>query len=122
MFNMTKKETKNLQVLRVLTYVFSVINMLLLLATIVSSCLGWLSWHGWGLITARVPYILSTVLYTEMVIYWHFWYVVALPAFFCSLYLYRCMENKYAKLAVLNVVMVLILYVVKILYGFQLPD
>ncbi|TFH39187.1 MAG: hypothetical protein E4G94_11320 [ANME-2 cluster archaeon] len=114
-----------LTILKNFTYSFSAIHMLLFLGTVISVCLAWCSsqpYEGLGGLHIYIPHIFGTFAYASFVIYWLWWYVVAVPAIIGSLYLYGNAEKKYAILAASNTVMVLIHYAIKITYGFQIPD
>ena len=100
-----------------LTYASSAINVLLALNFFpFVPFLGWLNLgHGdWA--TAWIPdALLLVVLPAGYFIYWHFWFVIAAPAFFGSLYLHRRTGNRNAKiLAVVNAVTVVVFWVVRI--------
>lgn len=114
-----------LTILKIFTYLFSAIHILLFLGTVISVCLAWCSRQPHevlGGLHIYIPHIFGTLAYASFVIYWLWWYVVTVPAIIGSLYLYGNVEKKYAILAASNAVMVLILYAIKMSYGFQIPD
>jgi len=115
-----EKETRNLKGLKVLAYTSSAIHVLLALNYFpVVPFLGWLNFgHGdWA--TAWIPdALLLVVLPAGYFIYWHFWFVIAAPAFLGSLYLYKRTGNRNTKiLTVVNAVTVVIFWVVRITLG-----
>jgi hypothetical protein len=63
------------------------------------------------------PSIISTIAHTGLVIYWRFWYVFALPAFYLG-------QNTYAprRQQLLTALSVIVILLIKLLYGYQLPD
>jgi hypothetical protein len=113
-----------LTIVKIFTYSFSAIHMLLFLGTVISVCLAWCSRQssGLGSLHIYIPDIFETLVYACFVIYWLWWYVVAVPAIIGSFYLYGNLEKKYAILITSNVVIILILYAIKMTYGFQIPD
>jgi len=114
-----------LTILKIFVYSFSAIHMLLFLGTVISVCLAWCSrqpYEGLGGLHTYISHIFGTLAYTSFIIYWLWWYVVAVPAIIGSLYLYGNVEKNYAILATSNAVMVLTLYAIKMSYGFQIPD
>ena len=68
----------------------------------------------------QLPNILTTTLYLGFVLYWLCWFITSIPAVLGSICLCIYIKKRYAVLAVLNAAMVLLLYGVKIAYGFQL--
>jgi hypothetical protein len=68
----------------------------------------------------QLPNILTTVLYVGFVLYWLYWFIIAIPAVLGSICLYIYTEKRHVLLIALNIAMVLLLYGVKIAHDFQL--
>ena len=62
------------------------------------------------------PSIISTIAHTGLVIYWRFWYVFALPAFYLG-------QNTQAprRRMLLTAMTVVVILLLKFLLGYQLP-
>jgi len=107
-----------MRLVRLLTYIFSVINVLLALNYFpLVPLLGWLNFgHGdWA--TAWIPdAVILYVLPGAYFFYWHFWYVAAVPALLGSLYLFVRTRSRLAGvLAVVNGGAVLVYWAVRII-------
>ena len=64
-----------------------------------------------------VPSMVSTMAYAGLVIYWRFWYLFALPAFYLGQN--TNISRRHMLLTALSAVVILL---IKLLYGYQLPD
>ena len=88
------------------------INMIMASLSVISYAIGGLS-HSY----VFFPPIVNTVAYAGLVIYWRFWYLFALPAFYLG-------QNSYAprRRMLLTALSVVVILLIKFLYGYQLPD
>ena len=98
----------NLRLLAKITYL---LNMAMATLALSSYVIGWLSYSF-----IVFPPIVSTVAYAGLVIYWRFWYVFALPSFYLG-------QNTYAprRRQLLTALSVIVILLIKLLYGYQLP-
>jgi hypothetical protein len=88
-----------------LTYLLSAINALLALNfVVIVPFLGWLNYGRANWATAWLPgVLLDLVLPAGYYVYWHYWFLVLLPAFFTACILYRRVQGRRAMaLIVLN--------------------
>ena len=98
--------------MRVIAKITFWLNMFMAALAVSSSLIGWLSQSF-----ILFPPLVSTVAYAGLVIYWRFWYVFALPAFYLG-------QNTYAsrRRLLLTALSVVVILMIKFLYGYQLPD
>lgn len=88
------------------------VNSILAFFSVLSYIIGWGNQY---LFTA--PPMLTTVAYASLVIYWRFWYVFALPAFFLGQAVEAPRRDQ-----LITVLSVIVIMLIKFLYGYQLPD
>ena len=89
--------------LRGVTYTLSALNVLLAFNFFpLVPFLGWLNYGHAGWATAWMPDVLLLLfLPAAYFLYWHFWFLVAVPALFASLALYRHTAQRRARLLVI---------------------
>jgi hypothetical protein len=110
-----ERASGNLKWLKMLAYASSAINLLLAVNFFpVIPLLSWLNYGHGG--TSWLPDVLLLVILPRgYYLYWHFWFVIAIPAFAASLYLYKRTGNQNAKiLTVLNAMTILVYWGVRI--------
>jgi hypothetical protein len=115
-----EKRTANLKPFRVLSYISSAINLVLALSFFpLVPLVGWLNFGHGNWATAWIPdVVLLQVLPAGYFIYWHFWFVAAVPALLGSLYWFKRSGDRKAKvLAVANAGAVVVYWVVRIALG-----
>jgi hypothetical protein len=101
--------------------VFTQLNLLFGGISVVSAIITWLTLKmGLYQQVAFIPSTLRDVLFVIFVTYWEFWFILAVPPIIGYLRLSR-KEPKYWGLTVTNIAPVLILFVIKMVYGFQVP-
>lgn len=96
----------------------SFINYTFAIASFISSILGFLMGIRSTTIVDSFPSTIQTLLYAAYLTYWNFWFIIAGPPIIGYLYLSQEDEN-YWILSVKNIVMVVVIYMLKILNGFQ---
>lgn len=87
------------------------LNMIMASLAISSYLIGWMSQSD-----VVFPSIISTVAHSGLVIYWRFWYVFALPAFYLG-------QNTQAprRRMLLTAMTVVVILLLKFLLGYQIP-
>ncbi len=105
------------RVLRVVTYVTSAINLLLAFNYFpLVPLLSWLSYGHAPRITAWIPdALMLVVLPAAYFVYWHYWFLAAVPAAMASVLLFkRTGDRRARRLALLNLGATLLYWVVRI--------
>ena len=113
-----ERKSKNLKGLKLFAYASFAINMLLAVNFFpVVPFLSWLNYGHGG--ASWIPNVfLLVILPGGYFLYWHFWFVVAVPALVASLYLYKRTKNRNATiLTVLNAVTVVVFWGVRIAFS-----
>lgn len=109
-----------MKVFRRLTYACSALNVLLAFIVFpIVPLLGWLNYGHGNWVTSWIPEaVLLIWLPAAYYLYWHYWFVAAIPALAGSLYLIQRTANRSAKmLAVANAGAVVWLWAVRIAMG-----
>jgi hypothetical protein len=109
--------TSDTRVLRVVTYVTSAVNLLLALNYFpLVPLLSWLSYGHAPRATAWIPdALMLVILPAGYFVYWHYWFLAAVPAAMSSLLLFRRTRNRRMRqLALLNVGAAILYWVVRI--------
>jgi hypothetical protein len=100
---------------------FTQINLLFGAVSVVSAVISWLT-LGLGMYqqVSYIPAMIRDLLFTGFVSYWEFWFLLAGPPIIGYLKISR-EDPRYWGLTLTNLAPVLVLYVIKILYGFMVP-
>ncbi len=97
---------------RIAASIFFYLNLAMASLSVISYLIGWLSNSF-----IFLPHIVNTVAYAALVLYWRFWYVLALPSFYLGQVTYAPRRKQ-----LITAVTVLAILLIKFLYGYQLPD
>ena len=97
---------------RFLAFLTQQVNTILAFFSVLSYLIGW----GRQFFIV-VPPMLTTVAYASLVIYWRFWYIFALPAFFLGQSVEAPRRDQ-----LITILSVIAIQFIKFLYGHQLPD
>lgn len=111
------RNTSGLKVFKALVFYWSAINVLLALNFFpMLPFLGWLNYGHADWATAWMPdTVLFVLLPAAYFMYWHFWFIVAIPALLGSLYLHRRTGQRVPRImALVNAAMVVLFWAVRI--------
>jgi hypothetical protein len=111
---------RDLKTVRRLVNGLSVIHLLLALNFFfVVPFLGWLNYGRASGATAWIPdVVMLFILPAAYFVYWHFWFVVAVPAIFSSLYLHQRTGDAYARrLAIAHSAIIGLFWVVRLVFA-----
>jgi fatty acid desaturase len=112
--------TRDPETLRTLVNSLSTLHLLLALNFFfVVPFLGWLNYGRASWATAWIPDIVMLfILPAAYFVYWHFWFVVAVPAIFSSLYLHHRTGDGHARrLAIANSATVGLFWIVRLVFA-----
>ena len=98
---------------------WTLLNIILTLISIISAVILYLTNTLFPSSQSLLEFTLISLVNTVFLVYWTFWFILAVPPIVGALYLSR-IEPDYYRFAVQNVVAVVVLYIMKILFNFDL--
>jgi hypothetical protein len=98
---------------------WTLLNLILTLISIISAIILYLTNTLYPSSQSLLEFTLISLVNTVFLVYWTFWFILAIPPIVGALYFSRT-EPDYYRFAVQNVAAVVVLYIVKILFNFDL--
>ena len=98
---------------------WTLLNLILTLISIISAIILYLTNTLYPSSQSLLEFTLISLVNTVFLVYWTFWFILAIPPIVGALYFSRT-EPDYYRFAVQNVAAVVVLYLVKILFNFDL--
>jgi signal transduction histidine kinase len=98
---------------------WTLLNLILTLISIISAVILYLTNTLFPSSQSLLEFTLISLINTVFLVYWTFWFILAIPPIIGGLYFSRT-EPDYYRYAVQNVAAVVVLYIVKILYNFDI--
>ncbi|MCW4051149.1 MAG: hypothetical protein NWE89_15610 [Candidatus Bathyarchaeota archaeon] len=106
------------QLKKVLPY-WTKLNLLLAAVSIVSAIILWISHSVYPVTEGLLGFTIISLINSLFLIYWTFWFILAVPPIVLGLYLSR-IDDAYYSVAIQNVAAVVVLYIIKLMFGFDL--
>ncbi|RLI03041.1 hypothetical protein DRO31_02725 [Candidatus Bathyarchaeota archaeon] len=100
---------------------WTLLNIILTLLSLVSAVIIYLTNTVFPSSQSLLEFTIVSLLNTVFLVYWTFWFLIAVPPIFGALYLSR-KEPDYYRFAVQNVAAVIVLYIMKIIFNFDILD
>ncbi|MCW4014500.1 MAG: hypothetical protein NWF07_16140 [Candidatus Bathyarchaeota archaeon] len=98
---------------------WTLLNLILTLISLISAVILYLTNTLFPASQNLLEFTLVSLVNTIFLVYWTFWFILAVPPIVGALYFSRT-EPDYYRFAVQNVAAVVVLYIVKILFNFDL--
>ena len=98
---------------------WTLLNLLLTLVSLVSAVILYVTNTVYPQSQSLLEFTLVSLVNTLFLIYWTFWFILAVPPIIGGLYFSRT-EPDYYRYAVQNVAAVVILYILKIVFNFDI--
>ena len=98
---------------------WTLLNLILTLISIISAVILYLTNTLFPSSQSLLEFTLISLVNTVFLVYWTFWFIIAVPPIVGALYFSRT-EPDYYRFAVQNVAAVVVFYIMKILFNFDL--
>ena len=98
---------------------WTLLNLILMVISIISAIILFITDTLFPSTQGILEFTLISLVNTGFIIYWTFWFILAIPPIIGALYFSRT-EPDYYRFAVQNVVAIVVLYLVKLIFNFDM--
>jgi len=100
---------------------WTLLNLILSVVSLLSGAILYVTNTLFPSTQSILQFTIVSILNTFFIVFWTFWFILVIPPIIGSLYLSRT-EPDYYKYAVQNVIAVVILFIVKLVFGFNIIE
>ena len=100
---------------------WTLINLLLTIISVISAIILYITDTLYPSTQGILEFTLISLVNTLFIVYWTFWFILAIPPILGALYFSRT-EPDYYRFAVQNVASIVILYLVKLIFNFNIIE